>query len=188
MTDRLGCRIVLVGMMGSGKSTIGSLLAQMTGWPLYDNDALLDELYGMTAMQILQSRGEEELREAEDEALELGLRRRGPSIVDAAAGTIMSEGARSLLQRVPVVWLRARPETLYARAASAGGKHRPWLAGGEEWMRATAGERAPLYASVADLVVDTDDTSPKQVAGAIINRLGVLCPELATAYRGDADQ
>ena len=54
-----GCRVVLVGMMGSGKSTVGRLLAQRTGWPRYDNDALLQELYGMTAKEIVEARGED---------------------------------------------------------------------------------------------------------------------------------
>jgi len=170
------CRIVIVGMMGSGKTTIGKLLAKATGWPRYDNDLLLDQLYGMTPRQILEARGERALREAEDAALAHGLQAAPPAIVDAAAGAITSEASRDLLSTPIVVWLRASPETLARRAAGAA--HRPWLQGGEEWFRTTALDRHELYASVADVQVDTDDRSPAEVAGEILDRLREICPGL----------
>ena len=169
-----GCRIVLVGMMGSGKSTIGRLLAERTGWPLHDNDDLLRGLYGLTPKQILEQRGEPALRAAENAALGAGLARPEPSIVDAAGGTILSVASRELLASVPVVWLRARPETLYRRALGAA--HRPWLdRGGERWFRDELVVRDPLYAAVADVIVDTDSAPPEETADAIVSRLPDLC-------------
>ena len=167
---------MLVGMMGSGKSTISRLLSAATGWPTYDNDELLLQTYGMTPKQILESSGEQQMRDAEDAALAIGLASEPPCFVDAAAGTIMSEASRRLLSAATVVWLRATPETLFRRAAGA--PHRPWLDGGEEWMRNAAAERYALYESVADLVVDTDDRPPSEVADEVLSRLGELCPEL----------
>lgn len=164
-------------MMGSGKSTVGRLVAEKTGWPRHDNDALLRDLYGLTPKQILEQQGEEALRAAEDVALAMGVAKPGPSIVDAAGGTILSEASRELLRGVTVVWLRASPETLYARALGAA--HRPWLDdGGEEWMRFESGRRGPLYAEVADIVVDTDNPTPADTASEVLRRLMEFCPEL----------
>lgn len=171
------CRVVLVGMMGSGKSTVGRLLAQRTGWPRYDNDALLQELYGMTAKQIVEAQGEEQKREAENAALAYGLTRPAPCILDAAGGTITSQASRTALQPAIVVWLRARPKNLYRRAA--GGAHRPFMDGGEEWVRKTDAERRPLYASVADITIDTDKIRPSAIADQVMTRLRPLCPDLS---------
>lgn len=170
------CRVVLVGMMGSGKTTIGKLLAQATGWQRHDNDQLLDELHGKTPKQLLDERGEQYMREAEDAALAHGLKAEAPSIVDAAAGTILSQTSRDSLLGPTVVWLRASPETLFQRAAGAA--HRPWLHDGAEWFRATVRDRDALYASVADVVVDTDDRSPADVVEEILAKLSEICPGL----------
>jgi shikimate kinase len=165
-------------MMGSGKSTIGELLAARTGWPRYDNDSLLMELFGMTAREIVASRGEQAKRDAEDAALALGLSKPAPFILDAAGGTITSEASRAALRGAVVVWLHAPPETLYQRAV--GGAHRPFLEGGEEWMRRTDAERRPLYASVADIEVDTSQRQPADIADGLLFRLMDICPELSS--------
>jgi shikimate kinase len=116
---------VLIGMMGSGKSTVGKLLAEKTGWPRYDNDALLLDLFGVTAKQIVEARREEQKREAEYAALAYGLSQPAPCILDAAGGTITSEASRTALAAAIVVWLHASPEALYQRAI--GGAHRPFI-------------------------------------------------------------
>jgi shikimate kinase len=160
-------RVVLVGMMGSGKTTIGRLLAERTGWPFHDNDELLQRHFGLTPHQLVARRGESRMRAAEAEALALGLNEPAPCIVGAPAGTITDERLRERLADEMVVWLRARPETLAARAVGAA--HRPWLAGDPlAWMRQTATARGPLYGSVADLTVDVDEISPEQVTDEIL--------------------
>ena len=65
----VSCRVVLIGMMGSGKTTIGRLVAATASLPLLDNDEILVELYGMNPRQLLEARGEEAMRAAEDAAL-----------------------------------------------------------------------------------------------------------------------
>jgi shikimate kinase len=85
-------RILLVGMMGSGKTTIGSKLAARTGWPLLDNDQLVRELAGREPASIAAEDGEDRLREAETEALMRALDRepplwRAPSSNDPRPGT-----------------------------------------------------------------------------------------------------
>src|SRR4051812_18727621 len=120
------CRVVLIGMMGSGKSTIGKLLSKQMGWRYYDNDELLEMLRGETARLLLANEGVTELREGEAEALRLGLRQETPCIVGAPAGTILDEDIRGEMKRDSVVvWLTGDPATLARRAR--GSAHRPWL-------------------------------------------------------------
>jgi shikimate kinase len=165
------CRVVLMGMMGSGKSTIGEELARLTGWPYHDNDEVLQLERGRTAREVLAAEGRGELRLAEAAALRIGLDQPAPCLIGAAAGTILEKESRDLLNAAAiVVWLTAAPETLAARAAGA--EHRPWLEGDAvAWMREALAERAPLYESVADLSVDTDGQAPAEPADTILGWL-----------------
>lgn len=167
------CRVILVGMMGSGKTTVGRLLAERTGWPYHDNDALA-RLYGSTPREILAGRGELELRESESRALALGLEAPPPCIVGAAGGTILDEANRSRLRAAGIVaWLRAGAEALEARAVA--GAHRPWIdTGGGGWIRSALATREPLYASVALITLDTDGRSPDVVAHDLLAALAEL--------------
>jgi shikimate kinase len=161
------CRILLVGMMGSGKTTVGHALAARTGWPYIDNDELLDRLTGATPKQLLARDGEATLRESESAALRLGLGTPAPSVIGVAAGTILDTANRAALrEHSVVVWLRATPETLEER--SWGAAHRAWLEeGGAAWIRKTASARDPLYASVSQLTLDVDERSADDLAREI---------------------
>jgi shikimate kinase len=160
-------------MMGAGKSTVARELAGLTGWPYYDNDELLRRATGVTARDLLATRGESELRAAEAAALELGLSQPAPYIVAVAAGTIEDERLRRLLNlEATVVWLRADPHTLSNRASGAA--PRPWLSGAaEQWLTETADRRAGLYAETANLTVETDAMSPGETAALIVERLSL---------------
>lgn len=167
------CRVLLIGMMGSGKSTIGKLLAARLGWPYLDNDALFERSHvGETARQVLAAHGVEELRSGEALALRRGLTAPVPCIVGAGAGTIEDPDMRHELARgALVIWLDASPRTLARRARGAA--HRPWLGNdAEAWMRETLSERAPLYKSVTDLIVNTQRRRPASIVDQIIDWLG----------------
>lgn len=161
-------RIVLLGMMGSGKSSIGRALADRTGWPFVDNDALVLRATGRTAREILAAQGEVALREAESEALRAGASLDGPAIVATAAGTVLNPDDRAVIGGSGfVVWLTAPVEVLAGRAVGAA--HRPWLEDDPVgWFRAALDERAALYREVADLEVDTSVTDPVEAAEIII--------------------
>ena len=165
------CRVVLVGMMGSGKTTVGRLLSEQTGWSLHDNDELVLRLFDATPRQILASGGEPRLRAAESEALAMGLEAPAPCIVGAAAGTILDEANRRRVRGAGVVvWLRAARATVEERAMGAA--HRPWLdTGGESWIRDAVRERDPLYSSVADVTVAADGRAAGEVAAEILEHL-----------------
>ena len=158
------CRVLLIGMMGSGKSTIGRLLSAATGWPYVDNDELVRRARGTTAREVLAAGGEAELRDAEADALALGLETPPPAIVGVAAGTILDAAHRqALTEGGIVVWLRAAAVVLADRAAGA--EHRPWLdEDPTSWMAAALAEREPLYGSVADVVLLTDAEPPAVAA------------------------
>lgn len=156
-------RLLLVGMMGSGKSTLGRALERRLGWPYLDNDVLLGVATGASARELLASGGTDAVRVGEAAALRIAMANRPPVIVGVAAGTILDEDLRRELDALgDVVWLRGRPETLVRRVLANDhhddGRHRPWHGGGPEtaaaWFRAEDARRGPLYASVADLVID----------------------------------
>ncbi|HYI65753.1 MAG TPA: shikimate kinase [Candidatus Limnocylindrales bacterium] len=165
MTLDGACRVLLIGMMGSGKSTIGRLLSTAMGWPYVDNDELVRRSHGATARQILAERGEAEMRGAESDALARAVREPAPSIIGVAGGTIIEPENRELLRAGGVVvWFRADAAALESRAMGA--DHRPWLdSGGPRWIRETVRERDPLYASVADVAIDTG-TEPAEDSAA----------------------
>jgi shikimate kinase len=158
-------------MMGSGKSTIGRLLAARTGWPYLDNDELVERARGTTARELLAEAGEAELREAEMEALRHGLSEPAPCIMGAAGGTVLDAANRELMRDESiVVWLTASAETLATRASGA--DHRPWLESDPVgWVTATLEERRPLYESVADLTVATDLQTPESAVSEIVDWL-----------------
>ncbi len=164
-------RVVLVGMMGSGKSSVGAALAARTGWPFIDNDQLLERATGRTARDLLEREGERALRTAESDALRAAVRVPPPAIVATAAGTVMDAADRSVLDGGGfVVWLHASADVLAARAAGAA--HRPWLADDPvAWFRRTLDERERLYAGIADLAVDTTMMDAEETAQRILTAL-----------------
>lgn len=167
------CRVVLVGMMGSGKTAVGQVLSGRTGWPYHDNDALLERVYGGNPRQLLGEIGEQRMHADEAEALRLGLSLPAPCLIAAAAATVLDPSSRAHMKRAVVVWLRARPQTLAERAV--GGAHRPFLASDPlGWMTATAAERNPLYGAVADISVDVDDSGPEQITDQILAELAAF--------------
>jgi shikimate kinase len=181
------CRIILIGMMGSGKSTVGELLARRTGWPHHDNDELLRTLFDATPREILGTGGEATLLAAEVDALRAGLAATTPSIVSAAGGTIVDPSAREALAASGlVVWLRVNAATIHERAAV--GDHRPWpdpdrLA----WIRDALAKREPLYQEAADLTLVADHAQPAALADQILahlDRTGMCQDSLRTGEPG----
>ncbi len=164
-------RVVLLGMMGSGKSSVGRALSERTGWPFIDNDALVQQATGYTARELLALRGQDAMRAAESAALATGLAIPRPAIVATAAGTILDGDDRArIAQGGFVVWLSAEADTLAARAVGA--EHRPWLDRDPVgWFRTALAERTPLYEAVADFVVDTGTARPDEAARAIMARI-----------------
>lgn len=164
-------RILLIGMMGSGKSTVGRALATRTGWPFLDNDALVRELTGREPAAIDAEDGEDALHAAEIEAFRAATARPGPAII-AVAGAVVDDDAElaRLATAGHVVWLRGRPETLRGRIGTGAGRRAD--ARDLSWIRARLNERAPRYAAAADQVVDIEDHRPAAIAREILAAIG----------------
>jgi shikimate kinase len=159
-------RVLLIGMMGAGKTTVGHALAARLGWPYLDNDELLARAVGKDTRAVQQQDGEAALRRAESLALTEALTVAAPVIAGVAGGVVTDATDRDRLRRGGfVVWLRADLDTLIARVR---GTDRPWLGEAPEVaMRELYAGRAPLYAEVASLIVDVAGSTPQRSAETI---------------------
>lgn len=166
--------LVLVGLMATGKTTVGRILAQRLDRPLLDSDDQVAERTGRTVREIWATDGEDVFRTLEAEALADALDRREPCVIAAAGGVVLSETNRDRLGRADthVVWLRARPETLLDRLEATDDTHRPLLDGDPAGtLKGMFESRGPLYLAVADRIVDVDGLTPDQVADEILTGL-----------------
>jgi shikimate kinase len=148
--------VVLVGLMGSGKTTVGRRLAARLDRPFADADEALEERTGRTVAEIFETDGEDGFRDIESELLGDLLTSTSPLVVAAGGGVVLRSANRERLARrdVTVVWLDASPAFLASRIERKA--HRPLLAGDatpREVLERLHGERAALYDEVADLVV-----------------------------------
>lgn len=159
--------------MGSGKTTVGKVAADRLGIEFADTDQVVESRAGITVQEMFAKSGEEAFREAESGALAELLERREPLIVAAGGGAVLADANRRLMgDQARVVWLRTTVATLAERVGS--GEGRPLLSGDATEEDAIArlarieSERAAIYASLADFVVDTDGRSAESVAEEVI--------------------
>ncbi len=169
MTSADTRHIVLVGMMGAGKTTVGHRLAARLGRRMVDSDELIEARTGRTVREIFERDGEPAFRVLETAALVEALDVPEPLVIAAAGGVLMRPENREALQRsgALVVWLRADPAVLAVRATR--GVHRPLLDGDPDAaMRRLLPEREPLYREAADVVIDTDALDVDAIADRIV--------------------
>ena len=165
--------MVLIGMMGSGKTTVGQALAARTGWRYVDNDELVHTVTGRESKEIDSTDGDGALHLAEAEALRHALTLPPPLVVGAAAWVVTDPASVALLRARPVVvYLRARPETLRARIGAGAGRRED--ATDLAWLEARTGERDEAYRDVAALTIDTDGLTADEIARRILEALEAL--------------
>lgn len=159
--------------MAVGKTTVGELCATRLGWSFLDSDAQLAADTGRTAQEIFDAEGDQALRTAESRALVDAIAQPVPVVIAVAGSAVLSDANRELLVRSGVVvWLRATIDTISQRVARGGA--RPRLDGdATQALRDLYRARHPLYATVADVVIDVDELTPREVAARIFDETGL---------------
>jgi shikimate kinase len=162
--------VVLVGMMGVGKSSVGKRLAQTLGLPFRDADEEIERAAGQTINEIFASRGEAEFREGERRVI-ARLLDEPPHVLATGGGAFMHPETRALVKKKAVsVWLRADPEILARRVGRK--DNRPLLRGKDPRtvLAELLAARAPSYGQ-ADLVIESTDGPHQHTVDLIIAAL-----------------
>ena len=155
--------IVLIGFMGSGKTTVARMLAARLGLPYVDTDAAIERHEGRSIADIFRTDGEDYLRSIERTAV-AGALAGHDAVVSLGGGSVMDPDVRSWLQPHVTVWLDVEPATA-AQRAGADPWTRPLLVSTDPV--ALYAERRPVYEEAADVTVDTTNLRPEEVAGRI---------------------
>ncbi|MFF4321598.1 shikimate kinase [Streptomyces sp. NPDC001568] len=164
-----GPLVVLVGPMGSGKSTVGGLLAERLGVPYRDTDADIVAAQGREISDLFVDEGEPYFRALERRAVAAAVAEHA-GVLALGGGAVLDEGTRGLLAGLPVAYLSMDVEEAVRRVGL--GAARPLLAVNprRQW-RELMEARRPLYTEVARVVVATDDRTPEEVAQAVLDAL-----------------
>lgn len=164
-------RVVLVGMPGAGKSTIGRRIASALNLPIVDSDVLIEQGEGKTCGEVYAQLGEEEFRKLEVGYVARALATGG--VVSLGGGAIVSEEVRALLQRHTVVWIDVTVEEGIRRTAEDAS--RPVLDGDdrEQRYRDLLEQREPLYREVSSFRVRTDERPPQRVVAEVLGFIDV---------------
>jgi shikimate kinase len=169
--------LVLVGLMGAGKTTVGQRCAELLDRAFVDTDQLIEANARMGVADIFAEHGEQEFRTLERDAIADACASPEPLVIACGGGAVVdAENRRQLRAHGVVVWLRASPAELGARVGADTGADRPLLAGAAspaatlERLRA---QREPAYEAAADVQVDTEGRTVDEVADAVVQEYRV---------------
>ena len=173
ITDKI---ILLVGLMGSGKTSVGRRLAKRLNLPFVDGDQEIEKAAGLSLVDVLKCFGEEEYRAGEMRVMKR-LLQGNPCVLASGGGSFVAEQTRRLAKDHAItIWLKADIDILYNR--TAGRKHRPFLEGNdahlknklEEYIK----EEYPYY-SEADIVVETREEAVDNTVGRVVQAIENFC-------------
>ena len=166
-----GPAVILVGVPGAGKTTVGEALAARLGVAFRDTDADVEAATGRTIADIFVESGEPEFRRLEADAVAAALAEH-TGVLALGGGAVLDPGTRARLVGLPVVWLRVGLAAASQRAGLS--VARPVLLGNvRSQLKALMDARAPFYEEVAALVLDTDALSADEAVEAIVAGLGL---------------
>ena len=166
MTDK---HLVLIGLMGAGKTTVGTACAQRLGWTFVDTDDLVVGIAHTTVEGIFAEGGEPRFRRLEHEVVADVVASPEPLVIACGGGTVLDvDNRRALRAAGVVVWLRAPVSTLLSRVGD--GSTRPLLRDDPDGALARLERlREPAYEAAAHATVDTDDLDIVAVADAVLS-------------------
>lgn len=166
--------LVLVGLMGSGKTNVARRVGERMGWRVVDLDAVVEATAHCSIPELFSRHGEQRFRDLETAALATALTDSEPSVLATGGGVVVRQHNRDLLRAAHdafVVWLEAPPAALAERVAGTAAT-RPLLAHDPLGaLTLLAEQRTALYAEVADQRIDTDGVRLADVADAVIASL-----------------
>jgi shikimate kinase len=154
--------------MGSGKSTVGRILAEDLSWDFVDLDAVVAEHAGLSIPEIFESSGEPHFRNLERLALVDALDGFSERVVACGGGVVINSRNRARLLEVPTVFLWEDADVLYRRTRGPG---RPLRGASFEDFARRYAERLPYYLEVAALQLEPDNRPPRRIADEIIEWL-----------------
>ena len=161
--------VVLIGFMGSGKTTYGKKVAKILGYEFIDTDDYIERMEGMKISQIFEQKGETYFRNLEKE-LCLKLSKEDGKVIATGGGIVKNdENMENLKKNGVIIHLNAKPETIYARLKND--NTRPLLMGDnkEEKIRNILEERKELYAKHRDAVINVDEKSIYSIINDILD-------------------
>ena len=163
--------VFLIGPMGAGKSTIGRLLSQELKFEFYDSDKVIEERCGADIPWIFDKEGEAGFREREESVIDELTQQKGIVLSTGGGAVLSAENRQHLASRGTVIYLCTSVEQQLARTARD--RNRPLLqtANPEAVLRKLFEERDPLYRSVADIIIETDQRNPRWVIQDLKKRL-----------------
>lgn len=163
--------VFLIGPMGAGKSTIGRLLSQELKYEFFDSDKVIEERCGADIPWIFDKEGEAGFREREESVIDELTQQKGIVLSTGGGAVLRGENRQHLASRGTVIYLCTSVEQQLARTARD--RNRPLLqtADPEAVLRKLFAERDPLYRSVADIIIETDQRNPRWVIQELKKRL-----------------
>ncbi len=173
MTSQPGAMVLtLVGMPGSGKSTVGRQLARRLGFPLVDTDALLERRLRQTIKSYFEAHGEESFRDVESQVLGEVMRDGGNAVVSTGGGAVLRAVNRQILrQGSTVFYLQSSPEELFRRLRHDTQRPLLQVANPLAKLRELYAQRDPLYRETAHFIIETGRPSVTTLVNMILMQL-----------------
>ncbi|MDD2547020.1 MAG: shikimate kinase [Burkholderiaceae bacterium] len=177
--------IVLIGMPGCGKSTVGRQLARRLGLPFHDSDHLIEQRLGCSIRAFFDREGEDRFRDLEEATLDELTHQAEPAVLSTGGGAVLRAVNRAHLHdRGQVVYLRSSPDEIYRRLRHDTTRPLLQVSNPLQRLRDLYAQRDPLYRETAHYVIETGRPSVATLVNMIVMQLelaGVTAPSAATA-------